>query len=230
MDRGRGRKKSIHGAQGPSCRVRFRQQFSPLHRHRLVDDQHPAFKSPGQFRLQPLSQPCAFSPAGQTIYSVAQLGQGRRAQKQSIFISSGQPLHHAGIWTRLHLLGYHVCIQQKVRRSISRGGSFRRFNSNPASRSGESAKNSARFPLRCVLRSHSSFPFDFQLSTVNLLALPTAVAPAVHSLVHCYPHGGSHLEQFRHPQPSGRTHSAVPKFSVSLTNHKTKASKSCSRD
>jgi hypothetical protein len=32
------------------------------------------------------------------------------------------------------------------------------------------------------------------------------------------------------PQPAGRTHSAVPKFSVFLTNHKTKASKSCSRN
>jgi hypothetical protein len=32
------------------------------------------------------------------------------------------------------------------------------------------------------------------------------------------------------PQSAGRTHSAVPKFSVSLTNQKTKASKSCSRD
>ncbi len=32
------------------------------------------------------------------------------------------------------------------------------------------------------------------------------------------------------PQPAGRTRSAVPKFSVSLTNHKKKASKSCSRN
>jgi hypothetical protein len=31
-------------------------------------------------------------------------------------------------------------------------------------------------------------------------------------------------------QPAGRTHSAIPKSSVPLTNHKTKASKTCSRD
>jgi hypothetical protein len=32
------------------------------------------------------------------------------------------------------------------------------------------------------------------------------------------------------PQPAGRAHTVLPKSSVSLTNHKTKASKSCSRD
>ena len=54
--------------------------------------------------------------------------------------------------------------------------------------------------------------------------------PGAQSLVHCLSHGGSHLEQIRHPQLSGRAHPEVPKVSVSLTNHKTKASKTCSRD
>jgi hypothetical protein len=54
--------------------------------------------------------------------------------------------------------------------------------------------------------------------------------PLSKSLLHCLSHGGSHLELFRRSQPSGRTHSAVPKSSVPLTNHKTKASKTCSRD
>lgn len=70
--------------------------------------------------------------------------------------------------------------------------------------------------------------FNCRLSTSRLSPLP--VAPAIDSLLHCFSHGGSHPEQFRHPQPAGRTHSAVPRFSVSLTNHKTKASKSCSRN
>src|ERR1700676_1106122 len=54
--------------------------------------------------------------------------------------------------------------------------------------------------------------------------------PGAQALVHCLAHGGSHLEQIRHPQLSGRAHPEVPKVSVSLTNHKTKASKTCSRD
>jgi hypothetical protein len=56
------------------------------------------------------------------------------------------------------------------------------------------------------------------------------VAPTVLPLLHSLSHGGSHLELFRQPQPSGRTHSAVPKSSVSLTHHKMKASKTCSSD
>ena len=89
-----------------------------------------------------------------------------------------------------------------------------------------------RLPLRASPRTLRLcvilFPLDFRLSTSRLSPLP--VAPAIDSLLHCFSHGGSHPEQFRHPQPAGRTHSAVPRFSVSLTNHKTKASKSCSRN
>ena len=90
---------------------------------------------------------------------------------------------------------------------------------------------SARLRELCV-SALSFFPFPLvfncRLSTSRLSPLP--VAPAIDSLLHCFSHGGSHPEQFRHPQPAGRTHSAVPRFSVSLTNHKTKASKSCSRN
>ncbi len=52
-----------------------------------------------------------------------------------------------------------------------------------------------------------------------------ANGPRAKSLVHCLSHGGSHLEHIRRFQPAGRAHIEVPKVSVSLTNHKTKASK-----
>jgi hypothetical protein len=53
--------------------------------------------------------------------------------------------------------------------------------------------------------------------------------PGAKSLVHCLTHGGFHLEHVRHSQPFGRL-AVFPRFSVSLTNHKTKVSKTCSSD
>ena len=51
--------------------------------------------------------------------------------------------------------------------------------------------------------------------------------PGAESLVCCLLHGGSHLERIRRLQPAGGLNSVVPNVSVSLTNHKTKASKTC---
>src|SRR6266403_1115875 len=47
-------------------------------------------------------------------------------------------------------------VQQKTHRSSSRGESWTRSSCKLESRRGEAAKNSARFPTRRVLRSHSS--------------------------------------------------------------------------
>src|SRR6266403_3470033 len=47
-------------------------------------------------------------------------------------------------------------VQQKTHRSSSRGESWTRSGCKLESRRGEAAKNSARFPTRRVLRSHSS--------------------------------------------------------------------------
>lgn len=83
------------------------------------------------------------------------------------------------------------------------------------------------------------FPFDFQLSTVNCRPSASGLPPTAHvlpavatriqSLLHCLPHGGFHIEHVRYSHPSGWARS-VPKVSVSLTNHKTKVSKTCSSD
>jgi hypothetical protein len=90
----------------------------------------------------------------------------------------------------------------------------------------------ARLGVRCSPRPGRSasalslFPFDLQLSTFNLLPSFRLTSRCANRppLLHCLSHRGSHLELFRHPQPSGRARCVFPKFSVSLTNHKTKAS------
>jgi hypothetical protein len=54
--------------------------------------------------------------------------------------------------------------------------------------------------------------------------------PGAKSLVHCLSHGGSLLEQIRLPSRPGGLTLRSHTFSVSLTNHKTKASQPCLRD
>src|SRR6516162_10090458 len=58
--------------------------------------------------------------------------------------------------TLLRPLGNNHGVQEEVHSSSLRGRSARGVIVNPDLRSGEAAKNSARFPLRRVLRSHSS--------------------------------------------------------------------------
>jgi len=89
---------------------------------------------------------------------------------------------------------------------------------------------SARLSVLCA--SALSF-YSPGLSTVNArppAPISPAVGPGLESLVHCLPHGGSHLEQIRLPQPSGRAHNEFPNVFRFSLNYKTKASKSCSRD
>src|SRR5438105_3244927 len=74
----------------------------------------------------------------------------------AIFIYTRQPGSHTRVRLRLHPLGYDMRIQQEAHKSTFRGLPDRRLIFTPELRRGEEAKNSARFPLRLVFRSHSS--------------------------------------------------------------------------
>ena len=82
--------------------------------------------------------------------------QGDSAEKQAIFIRIRRPSDHTRVRNRLDPLGNDVRIKQKTHRSTRRIFPLIRFSLRPEPRSGELAKNSARLPLRLVLRSHSS--------------------------------------------------------------------------
>src|SRR5712691_8363090 len=56
----------------------------------------------------------------------------------------------------LHPFRDNGCVQQKTHRSSSRGESWTHSTCKWESRRGDAAKNSAKFPTRRVLRSHSS--------------------------------------------------------------------------
>src|SRR5581483_9313178 len=76
--------------------------------------------------------------------------------EDTVLIDLRQPLDHARIRFRACPFGYDVGVEQETHRSVRRRSSLLRPALRPDSLSGEAAKNSARFPLRRVLRSHSS--------------------------------------------------------------------------
>src|SRR4051812_30110867 len=87
---------------------------------------------------------------------MSNLGQGYDAEMDAVFIDVREPIQDAciGLWSRR--FRHDVGVEQEAHSSTLLGLSFRRTSLISESRSGEEAKNSARFPLRFVLRSHSS--------------------------------------------------------------------------
>src|SRR5262244_1166812 len=81
-------------------------------------------------------------------------------------IPFGQPRNNVAVWLRLDPFGHHVGIEEEAHISIARGRSFVRLIWSPEPRSGEAAKNSARLPVRLLLRRHSS------ADTTTTAALP----------------------------------------------------------
>src|SRR5208282_995320 len=90
-----------------------------------------------------------------------------------VFIGRFHPTDEPAIGSRLDPFGNRVCIQEKAHRFrahdsrahdsrahrlILRGRCLSRRIFRPDSRSGDSAKNSARLPTRFVFRCHSSAP------------------------------------------------------------------------
>src|SRR5258708_30534744 len=92
----------------------------------------------------------------QALGAVAQFRQSHHREIDTIFVHLSQPANDAWVRQRLHPFRDNGCVQQEAHKSSSRGESFTRFSCKLESRRGEAAKNSARFPTRRVLRSHSS--------------------------------------------------------------------------
>src|SRR5271165_762854 len=101
-------------------------------------------------------QALSFVAGRHALDSVAQLGEGHDAEENAVFVGVCQPGDDAGIGARLHPLGDDVGIEQKAHSSALRTRPRMRSILTPEFLSGEAAKNSARLPLRFVLRSHSS--------------------------------------------------------------------------
>jgi hypothetical protein len=94
-------------------------------------------------------------------------------------------------------------------------------------------KTGGEGPLPAVTSSTSP-PYSFARGaashSANLSRRGGHNGPGAKSLVHCLSHGGSLLEHIRLPSRPGGLTLRSHTFSVSLTNHKTKASQPCSRD
>src|SRR5580698_142561 len=67
-----------------------------------------------------------------------------------------KPVFYSVIRPRLGAFRQNICVEQEAHRSIFRGSSLTRSITSPEPRRGEFQRNSAKVPLRFVLRSHSA--------------------------------------------------------------------------
>src|SRR5690606_31569612 len=92
-------------------------------------------------------------------------------QMELLFVDRGEPVHHAGIGTRLCAFGNDIGIEQEAHSEVSRMPPSSRSTSRPEPRSGEARMKSAKLPIisrRCVFSQSSA-------STTTTALLPLRV-------------------------------------------------------
>src|SRR5579883_920468 len=156
MNLRRGANPSIHCADRPTQRFAAGDELTPGIGNRGVDWQDALSEAVRQLVGEPSIEALATLPRRQPLDAVTQFGQGDDADEDTILVGLGQPRDDAGIGPRLHPFRHGIRVEQKAHKSTLRGASLRRVTFRPGRRNGEAAKNSARWPRRFVLRSHSS--------------------------------------------------------------------------
>src|SRR5450432_256597 len=172
-----------------------RHKFSASVSNCAVNAEKSFFKTQREFVLQPFAEARLCSACGYAVDSIANFCERDNAQEDSVFVHVCEPGYNAGIRARLHPFGDDVGIEQEAHITTLRTRPPIRSILIPEPLSGDAAKNSAKLPLRLVLRSHSSAattttavrplrvmvcgPWDFALSMTSLnLALASATVQA----------------------------------------------------
>src|SRR5439155_2163315 len=149
-----------------------------------VDPQDPTFEARREFLAEPVVKTRTSTPAGDPRDAGSQLRQRGDAEKHAILIDLIEPCNDARIGARSDPLRHHIGIQQKGHNLTFRTPPLSRSTFNGAPRSGDSAKNSARLPLRLALRCHSSADTTTTVSRPRLVIVwgPSANARSITSL------------------------------------------------
>src|SRR3546814_8760827 len=98
---------------------------------------------PGQ---QQVERGCA-PPRIVAFDPVPQFGKRHDAQVKLLFVDRGEPVHHAGIGTRLCPFGNDIGIEQEAHSAVSRTPPSSRSTVSPEPRSGEARRKSAKLPI-----------------------------------------------------------------------------------
>src|ERR1017187_9300902 len=149
------REKCVHDARRDSLTLCRLYGYSPLLRDRQIHRNNPPCKSRRQILLEPDSDAFASLSFQHSFKSPAHFRNRNHTDKNAILVRLSQPANHARMRLWLDPLRNYVGIEQKIQRSISRGFALSRLILRPEFRNGDSAKKSARLPLRFVFRSHS---------------------------------------------------------------------------
>src|SRR3546814_7194898 len=83
-------------------------------------------------------------PRIETFDPVPQFGKRHDAQVKLLFVDRGEPVHHAGIGTRLCPFGNDIGIEQEAHSAVSRTPPSSRSTVSPEPRSGEARRKSAK--------------------------------------------------------------------------------------